>query len=149
MKTPSARTAGPPPPRPDGPPTLPASPHWLLPQGGHGPLQTSLFDPPDDPDRAQRARDEAIGNADAHANPQWKATAREAIRWCAAAYTDGFTADHVLRYLAERDVYTHNLAALGPLFLAASRAGEIRKTGEQWPSTIPRRHRDLTVWTAP
>lgn len=116
---------------------------------GDGPLhQPSLFDDGPDPQRARRARDEGIGAAAAHAHPVWQARAREAIRHCAVACPDGFTADHVLAYMASNDVATIAKPALGPVFLAAARDQEIEKTGEYWPSTIPRRHRDLTVWRA-
>lgn len=117
-----------------------------FPPEGNGPLQPSLFDDEPDPERARRARDEGIGQADHHADPTWKTRAREAIRHCAVAFPDGFTADNVLAYMATNGVNTVNMPALGPVFLAAARDGLIEKTGEYWPSTIPRRHRDLVVW---
>lgn len=110
-------------------------------------MQPSLFDPnEEDPEGAARARADGIGQADTGADAQWKALARDAVRFCALAYPDGFTADNVLRNLALAGAKTHNVPALGGVIQAAARAGEIRKTGRTRPSTIRRRHRDLTVW---
>jgi hypothetical protein len=110
-------------------------------------LQRSLFDPnEEDPDGAARARAEGIGNADHGVDPAWKALARDAVRFCAIAYPDGFTADNVLRHLALLGAPTVGQPALGGVIQAAARDGEIEKTGEMRPSTIRRRHRDLTVW---
>lgn len=110
-------------------------------------MQPSLFDPnEEDPDGAARARADGIGQADAGADAQWKAQARDAIRYCALTCPDGFTADNVLRNLALIGAKTHNVPALGGVIQAAARDGEIEKTGQTRPSTIRRRHRDLTVW---
>lgn len=112
-------------------------------------LQRSLFDQnEEDPQGAALARAEGIGLADAGTDAQWKATARDAVRSCSLLHPDGFTADHVLRQLALCGEKTHNVPALGAVIQAAARDGEIEKTGEVWPSTIRRRHRDLTVWRA-
>lgn len=111
------------------------------------PHQGSLFGDEPDPAAARTARDEGIATADFYADRQWKQAALDAIRYCAVAHPEGFTADHVLARLNFMGApNTHNLAALGPVFQRARRAGVIEKTGELWPSTIPRRHRDLTVW---
>jgi len=61
---------------------------------------------------------------------------------------EDFTSDDVLQAMEAAGVPMAgvNLAALGPVFQAASRAGEIRKTGTLRPSRFARRHRDLTVW---
>lgn len=110
-------------------------------------MQRSLFDQnEEDPEGAAVARAEGIGLADAGTDAQWKATARDAVRSCSLLHPDGFTADHVLRQLALHGGKTHNVPALGAVIQAAARDGEIEKTGEAWPSTIRRRHRDLTVW---
>lgn len=108
--------------------------------------QPSLFDQPD-PEEAARARADGIGQADAGATPAWKTAARIAIRHCANHLAD-FTADDVLERMTNTGApRTGNLAALGPVFLASARAGEIRKTGGLRRSRYARRHRDLTVWT--
>ena len=105
--------------------------------------QPSLFDPPAE---VERARDLGIATAAAGASPSWKAAARTALRTVAAREPD-FTADDVLAELERMGApRTPNLAALGPVFLAAARAGEIVKTGELRRTRFARRHRDLTVW---
>lgn len=109
--------------------------------------QPSLWDQPD-PEAAAVARAEGIALADEMADGAWKLLARAVIRQCATLMVD-FTADDVVVALDQQGApRTHNLAALGPVFLAAARAGEIRKTGALRPSRIARRHRDLTVWAS-
>lgn len=100
-------------------------------------------------DQALAVREAAIETAGAHASPTWRRAADEAVRWCAADLVT-FTTDDVLARLAAVSAPpTHSLTALGPVMLAAARAGVITKTGEVRPSRIARRHRDLTVWAAP
>lgn len=108
------------------------------------PPPPSLFDSPAE---VEAARADGIARADEHANPDWKQAARRAIAACAYRYPD-FTADEVWAELAEAgvDCSTHEPSALGPVFLAASRAGIIRKTGATRRTKLARRHRDLTVW---
>lgn len=103
--------------------------------------QPSLFDPP----AAAAAREAGIAQAAANTSAGFAVHARRAIHLAATLNAD-FTADEVLALLDSWGVTTHNLAALGPVFLAAARAGEIEKTGEQRRTIIARRHRDLTVW---
>ena len=99
------------------------------------------------PDLFSIAKDDAIGRADDHANESWKHAALVSVRWCAHMHPD-FTADEVWHRLEEHDdITTHEPSAIGPVFLRASHAGRIRKTGEQRRSVNPARHRDLTVWT--
>lgn len=95
---------------------------------------------------AQAARDDGIARAGAHAPAQWREAAQGALAWC-SAHHETFTADEVLARLGDVGApAAHNLSALGPVFLAAARAGDIRKTGTLRPSRLARRHRDLTVW---
>lgn len=104
-------------------------------------MTASLFDQP------RQARDEAIARADDHADPEWKDRAYEAV--CKVARMRlTFTADDVWDELVDAPVSTHEPSALGPVFLRASKAGLIVKTGEFRLSRHTRRHRDLTVWTA-
>lgn len=99
------------------------------------------------PTEADAGRAEAIERVDAHADVDWKAAAADAVRWC-ALHHETFTADEVLERLAALGAPgTHNLAALGPVFQRAARAGLITKTGTQRLSRLRQRHRDLTVWT--
>lgn len=99
-------------------------------------------------DDALTARDIAIARAEVNAAPDWRAAAEGAVVWC-AFHHETFTTDEVLVRLTAIDApTTHNLSALGPVMLAASRSRLIVKTGEQRPSRFTRRHRDLTVWRA-
>lgn len=102
----------------------------------------SLFDPPEVVDEA---RDDGIGRADAHADPEWRVAAMQGIALLART-GEPFTADEVLAYLDSVAQDTHNLAALGPLFQRAARSGLIVKTGRQVRTKLARRHRDLTEW---
>jgi hypothetical protein len=110
------------------------------------PFAPTLFDDPD-PVAAAGARAEGISQAERGVGRAWVAAARAAIRNRSVVMED-FTADDVLVAMEGAGVplIGVNLAALGPVFLAAARAGEIRKTGLQRPSRFRRRHRDLTVW---
>ena len=96
-------------------------------------------------DLFQAAKADGIQRADDHADAEWREQAFEAIQWCARMRIT-FTADDVWERLGESDASTHEPAALGPVFLRASKAGLIVKTGGQIPSRNHRRHRDLTVW---
>lgn len=97
---------------------------------------------------AGRARYDGIARAEAHAPADWRQAAHDALRWCRNHYAT-FTADEVLARLEVVGApATHNLSALGPVFLAASRAGLIAKTGTLRPTRLARRHRDLTVWAS-
>jgi hypothetical protein len=93
---------------------------------------------------AVEAREDGIARADAHADREWKEAAFAAVV-CAASAHPTFTADQVWPRIPS-EFTTHEPAALGPVMLAASRAGLIRKTGEMRASREPRRHRDLVVW---
>lgn len=90
-------------------------------------------------------RDAAIAQVEMHADAGWKDAAAGLVVELADRGVP-FTSDDVVELLEDRGVSTHNLAALGPVFQRAARAGTIRKTGLLIPSRIPRRHRDLTEW---
>ena len=96
---------------------------------------------------AEQTRQDAIKAAHEHANAAWKETAYAAILTCARRFAV-FTADCVWEELKGATPATHNPSALGPLFLIAARKGLIRKTGQVVPTTLPRRHRDLTEWAS-
>lgn len=92
---------------------------------------------------------EAVTRADDNADRAWREAAYTALCWCARHRHDGFTADDVIDRLERTGApLTHNLAALGPVFLRGARAGVIVKAGHTVASRIRRRHRDLTVWRA-
>lgn len=110
-------------------------------------MQRSLFDPnEEDPEGAAHARADGIGLANAGADAKWKNQAIDAVRYCAVAHPEGFTADDVLRRLAALGAKTINVPALGGIIQAEARAGRIHKTGNTRRSTIRRRHRDLVEW---
>ena len=103
--------------------------------------QAQLFN-----DEVARAKADGIARAEIHADVRWKSDARAALRWCCERYPE-FTADEVWQRLGEAGAATtHEPAALGPIFLWASRQGIIVKTGYVRPTRFARRHRDLTVW---
>lgn len=90
---------------------------------------------------AQRGIDQAERNA----NEDWKEAALECVR-TAAKQLHELTADDVLELLEKESVETHNMAALGPVFLRAAKRGWIRNSNRMVQSRIPRRHRKITVW---
>jgi hypothetical protein len=89
----------------------------------------------------------AIERADTNADADWKAVAYSVLESLAAELSE-ITADDIVMRMEQRypDVTTHNLAALGPVFLRAQKAGLIENTGRIVQSRIPRRHRKITVW---
>lgn len=89
----------------------------------------------------------AITRVDLHAAPDWKDAAAASIETL-SRQLDEITADDVLQHMERHypDVHTHNLAALGPVFMRAQKAGLIATTGRMVQSRIPRRHRKITVW---
>ena len=87
----------------------------------------------------------SIDQVEENADENWKNVAR----WCLlslAETKEEFTADDLVELLENESVKTHNLAALGPIFLKASRAGWIANTGRMERTRISRRHRKITVW---
>lgn len=96
---------------------------------------------------AEKARLDAIQRAHDHANAQWKETAYAALVTCARRLAT-LTADDVWQELHGAKPATHNLSALGPLFLIAARKGLIRKTGRMVPTILTQRHRDVTEWAS-
>lgn len=108
----------------------------------------SLFDRPD-PAAVEVSTQEAMRRAEAHASGKWRAAAYSAVVACSIALPKGFTADDVWP-LVEQALGSKGLdanpAALGPIFLRASRDGVIRKTGRSIKTRFKRRHRELTEW---
>ena len=96
-------------------------------------------------DDSWTAREDAIQRAEDHADEEWKRAAYDAVI-LTARLRPTFTADDVWERIG--DSSTHEPSALGPVFLRASRAGLIVKTGYMRPSRNARRHRDLVVWRA-
>jgi hypothetical protein len=95
---------------------------------------------------ARGARDEALEQVEANADPSWKDAAFEAVV-SASRDLHRFTADDVFDRIPH-GVATHEPRALGPVMLRAVRAGMIFKANV---ASIPSRRRSLhasprTVW---
>jgi hypothetical protein len=87
-----------------------------------------------------RRRDEAMGRADDHASPTFKAAALQAIRYVALR-REAMTTDPVWRVLQTWGVaMPHEPRALGPLMLSAVRYGWLRKTDRTRNSVLPDCH---------
>lgn len=96
---------------------------------------------------AEVARDDAMTEADLHAEPSWRLAARQAILRVALNHPTGFTTDEVWAELADGDTATHEPRALGAQMRAAAKAGEITGTDTYRPSTRADCHmRPVRVW---
>lgn len=96
----------------------------------------SLFDQP--PPSELAARDAAIEQAGEHADEQWLAAARSALRLVAGVRTY-LTSDDLLPYIPD-GVTTHEPRAMGHVMLWGARTGLIRKTGRVVPTAVEGRH---------
>ena len=94
---------------------------------------------------ADEVRQAAIKRAEQNADADWKRAATDCLHQVARRKFE-LTADDVLELLERQSVQTHNLAALGPVFLRAAKRGWIQNTDRMVQSRIPRRHRKITVW---
>lgn len=94
---------------------------------------------------AATVRIQAIAQADANANADWKVEAERVVRHLADA-GQPFTADDVWGILQGEGVSTHEPSALGGIVQRLARDGIISRTGRQVPTRLERRHRDLTEW---
>ena len=105
--------------------------------------QPSLFDVPS----AVEARDKAIEQVEANANPDWKKHAYTAIEHLARMRPQ-FTTDDVWQYMADRDIVApHEPRALGAIMVAAAKAGLIAPTDRYTPSARPECHRrPIKIW---
>jgi hypothetical protein len=92
---------------------------------------------------AEAVKAQAIAQADANADPDWKVEAERVVRRL-AEQGQPFTADDVWGLL--QGVSTHEPAALGGVVQRLAREKVISRTGRQVPSRLERRHRDLTEW---
>ena len=116
-------------------------------------VQNLLFDSGEPTEQAdarrlsfwQRNLQPAIERADQNASDRWKSEADRCLRLLALRNAT-ITADDLVEMLEDREVTTHNLSALGPVFLRARNAGQIRNSNQMVQSRIPRRHRKITVW---
>lgn len=105
--------------------------------------QPSLFDVP----AGIEARDQAIEQVEAHADPTWKLHATAAIRWLARTRPE-FTTDDVWQELHVRNHGgPREPRALGALMVAAAKQGLIEPTDRYVPSQRPDCHRrPVKVW---
>jgi hypothetical protein len=91
-----------------------------------------------DPDEGDRRRDDGMGRADDHADPDWKTIADQIVR----DFTMPFTGDDVWFTLDRRGVvYPHEPRALGPIIMRVYRAGLIEPTGRFLRTARPSAHR--------
>ena len=97
------------------------------------------------PTQTDDVRKAAIERADQNADALWKRAAADCLHQVAQQKFE-LTADDVLELLERQLVQTHNLAALGPVFVRAAKQGWIQNTDRMVQSRIPRRHRKITVW---
>lgn len=104
--------------------------------------QLSLFD-------AIQARDEAIAQVEANAEPAWKQACRDAIRELAICKAE-ITTDDVWEYLeAEQVELPHEVRAMGALMLQAGRQGLIVATDRYRNSGRVACHaRPIRVWAS-
>jgi len=94
---------------------------------------------------AERARDEAVARAGAHADRHWKQQAKQAVLWL-AHHRDEFTSDDVWRLLEGRAV-THEPRALGSVLRSMAKAGVISKSDRVVNSRRAECHaRPVAVW---
>lgn len=87
----------------------------------------------------------AIKQALENSNEDWRDFAFKCVVNASRIHSD-FTSDEVIRLLDEEPAQTHNLMALGGIFIKAEKQGFIENTGTTRQTTIKTRHRKLTVW---
>lgn len=89
----------------------------------------------------------SIDQVEVNADQDWRDVARDCLHTLAETL-DELTADDLVQMLESKhvEVETHNLAALGPIFLRGRAAGWIENTGRMVRTRIARRHRKITVW---
>jgi hypothetical protein len=96
-----------------------------------------------DREASNRARDAGMAQADAAANPDWKADANRAVMLLIARGEE-FTGDEVW---AEVGYFPRERRALGPLMKRFADSGAIVDTGKRRKSTRPEHHSyPMTVW---
>ena len=89
---------------------------------------------------------EAIEQAEAHADKQWLEEARRVV-WALIRAGQPFTTDDVWDRLDALDVHTHEPRALGAVLRAASRAGLVVNSGAYVKSRRPECHsRPVPRW---
>jgi hypothetical protein len=95
---------------------------------------------------AEEAKREAMERVDTHANPDWKATALQAVLWLAND-REHITSDDVWDLLNNRDVETHEPRALGAIMKRVAQGGFIEVTDRYVPSRRAACHgRPIRVW---
>jgi hypothetical protein len=105
--------------------------------------QPSLFDVP----AAIEARDRAIEQVEANAQPAWKLHCEAAIRWLAKTRPE-FTTDDVWEMMHQRlNPMPREPRAIGAMMTNAAKAGVIAPTDRYTPSARPECHRrPVKIW---
>lgn len=81
----------------------------------------------------REARDTAIERVKANADDNWEDRAMAAL-WDVCRKEREFLVDDVRDELDRRGIVTHDMRAIGPLMLKASKKGMVEHTGEYRPS---------------
>jgi hypothetical protein len=101
--------------------------------------------PPDPPDAVAAARDEAVGRAGSHANPEWRAAVTRRLATLADR-GEPFTADDIWAEVDGLEVSTHDRRALGAIMTGAARAGRIEQVGYARSTRAACHGRPVAVW---
>lgn len=97
---------------------------------------------------AEIEKQRAMRQVEEHAAKEWKSYALETVRKVTEARQE-FTTDEVLAAMTDAPVWTHELRALGPVMIAAKRAGFIKPTNRFVKSeSVSRHHTDKRVWSS-
>ena len=88
---------------------------------------------------ATKAREEAIAQVGLNADCAWKDIALQVVADVAEEWAE-FTTDEVLERLADKTVSTHEMRALGPVMMAAQKAGIIMPSDTFVKSKAVSRH---------
>lgn len=97
---------------------------------------------------AETAKREALAQVETHAAPDWKDYALETVKQV-AQHCSEFSTDRVLEALQDSPITTHELRALGPVMVAAARAGYIVATDRFENSASVSRHKaPKRIWAS-
>lgn len=90
------------------------------------PFSAALNSAPDQ--RKTETKQEGMDRAEESASEEWKAAAEKELRAICERLPE-FTADHLSAVLAQKNIRTHNLDALGPMMRRGKRNGWCEPTG--------------------
>jgi len=103
----------------------------------------SLFDT----EEVLRRTNAGIMQSYAASPADWKNLAYKQVLHLART-TPEFTTDEVIELLEQNGADLTNLMALGHVMKTAASKGVVQNSGRRQKTKIPRRHRELTVWTS-